>query len=274
MLLGARFVSPIGHRRREWWRRSIQSALPFLLFFLSANGLTITTFNILAPVHRSMNAMNHRESSREEWWRPRAEGVATYISTKFASSDVILLQEWWFDEKFTSVFDSVIGENFYRIAERRPSGEEGKMRDDGMCCLVRKSGNLELVKSEKVSTGPQRIAQIIQCKERCSSGEGRSVFIANSHLSFPGDADPAINSLKQAKEASISEYCDSCHSDCLSIDDILTLQTLILQNPFSIKGIDKGEHRMGHNNILPQNDWKLWRFSCRKRLSRSCLWGL
>ena len=64
-----------------------------LMLLSTCNALTITTFNILAPVHRSMNALNHRESEREDWWRPRAEGVAEYISKKFNSSDVILLQE-------------------------------------------------------------------------------------------------------------------------------------------------------------------------------------
>ena len=184
------------------------AALIIILLMITcwmANALTITTFNILAPVHRSMNALNHRESEREDWWRPRAEKVADYISQKFSNSDVILLQEWWFDEKFNRVFDEVMGDSFERVAERRPSAIEGKMRDDGMCCLVRKKGKLELIKSEKVLTGPCRIAQIVQCRERCSSidGEGRNVFIANSHLSFPGDEDPDINNQKQAKEAGI-----------------------------------------------------------------------
>jgi len=153
-----------------------------------------------------MNALNHRESEREDWWRPRAEGVAEYISKKFNSSDVILLQEWWFDDKFNSVFDEVMGDTFERIAERRP-GIEGTMRDDGMCCLVRKKGKLELVKSDKVMTGPQRIAQIIHCKEKVCSDVGeeerRSVFIGNSHLSFPGNEDPVINNQRQANEAKI-----------------------------------------------------------------------
>eukprot|EP00581_Thalassiosira_minuscula_P013838 CAMPEP_0183734922 /NCGR_PEP_ID=MMETSP0737-20130205/45169_1 /TAXON_ID=385413 /ORGANISM="Thalassiosira miniscula, Strain CCMP1093" /LENGTH=393 /DNA_ID=CAMNT_0025968541 /DNA_START=145 /DNA_END=1326 /DNA_ORIENTATION=+ len=180
----------------------IAPSLLLLLLLISADALTITTFNILAPVHRSMNDLNHRESEREDWWRPRAEKVADYISRKFSSSDVILLQEWWFDERFNTVFDSVMGDSFERVAERRPLGD-GAMRDDGMCCLVRKGGALELVRSEKVLTGPQRIAQIVQCRERCSDGEGRNVFIANSHLSFPGDQDPVINNQRQAKEAGI-----------------------------------------------------------------------
>ena len=77
------------------------------------------------------------------------------------------------------------------------------MRDDGMCGLVRKKGNLELVKSEKVLTGPQRICQIVQCRERCPEGEGRNVFIANTHLSFPGHEDADVNDQRQANEAGI-----------------------------------------------------------------------
>jgi hypothetical protein len=44
---------------------------------------TITTFNILAPVHRSMGHSNRREAERETWWRPRAEKVAKYIADNF-----------------------------------------------------------------------------------------------------------------------------------------------------------------------------------------------
>lgn len=192
-------------KRKEWFITIMMASLLLILLSLPTNeALTITTFNILAPVHRSMTLHGDRESEREDWWRPRAEGMADYISKKFSNSDVILLQEWWFDEKFTTVFDTVMGDSFDRIAERRPSGEgEGKMRDDGMCCLVRKQGKLELVKSDKVLTGPQRIGQIIQCRERCSEGEGRNVFIANSHLSFPGHEDPVINNQRQANEAGI-----------------------------------------------------------------------
>ena len=79
------------------------------------------------------------------------------------------------------------------------------MRDDGMCGLVRKKGKLklELVKSEKVLTGPQRIGQIVQCRERCPEGEGRNVFIANTHLSFPGHKDADVHDQRQANEAGI-----------------------------------------------------------------------
>jgi hypothetical protein len=169
--------------------------------------LTITTFNILAPVHRSMTDQNHRESEREDWWRPRALGVADYISKRLDTSDVVLLQEWWFDYEFASIFDHAMGDHFVRVAERRP----GPGRHDGMCCLIRKTGRLEFVKSKVVITGPQRIAQIVHCRERRLSNYDhdhmhhppRDVYIANAHLSYPGDADPTVNEMRQANEATI-----------------------------------------------------------------------
>ena len=110
--------------------KKILSSFPLLLsvWVSMTDALAITTFNILAPVHRSMPNqpdpdLNLRESERQEWWRPRAEGVAQYIAEKFASSDVILLQEWWFDDSFTRIFDEAISDAFERVAERRPGND-------------------------------------------------------------------------------------------------------------------------------------------------------
>jgi endonuclease/exonuclease/phosphatase family metal-dependent hydrolase len=131
-----------------------------------------------------------------------------------SSSDVILLQEWWFDEKFTEVFDGILGGQFDRVAERRPgsinnsvytylqqSHDLNIIRDDGMACLVNKKGKLKLVSSSKVLTGPERIAQIIHCKERDDTSSGRDV--ANTHLSFPKDEDQNKNDRRQAYEINL-----------------------------------------------------------------------
>jgi hypothetical protein len=56
--------------------------------------LQVTTFNILAPVHRSVDGQpkDRRESEYEHWWRPRAQGVAEYIAEKFVSCSVSYLR--------------------------------------------------------------------------------------------------------------------------------------------------------------------------------------
>ena len=60
-----------------------------LLLAEFSSSFTITTFNILAPVHRSMHGhYNRRESEDERWWRPRAEAVAKYISENLVRTSV------------------------------------------------------------------------------------------------------------------------------------------------------------------------------------------
>lgn len=133
-----------------------------------------------------------------------------------SNSDIILLQEWWFDDKYVQVFDSILGGQFDRVAERRPklrtdsnytyfqqSHDQNGIRDDGMACLINKNGKLDVMSSSKVLTGPERIAQIVHCKEKGSSGCERDIIIANTHLSFPKDEDKIKNDRRQAYEINL-----------------------------------------------------------------------
>ncbi|KAL3771601.1 hypothetical protein ACHAWO_012334 [Cyclotella atomus] len=101
-------------------------------------------FNILSSIHRSIDASHRRESECEDLWQPRMEGVAGYIADTFSKSNVIMLQEWWFDDSFAAIFDKATGHLlFHRITERRPGAIDGQIRDDGLCCLIPKSCKLE-----------------------------------------------------------------------------------------------------------------------------------
>mmetsp|Transcript_15301 Transcript_15301/g.44432 ORF Transcript_15301/g.44432 Transcript_15301/m.44432 type:complete len:457 (-) Transcript_15301:234-1604(-) len=202
---------PSGPADRRWLLSLLLAAAAFPPE--SAEALQVTTFNVLAAVHRSMPQSSvaafdaavdteavpprARESERREWWGPRAEGLARYVADELAASDVVLLQEWWFSPEFEELFDRHTAHIFDRAAERRPS------REDGMAVLINKRGKLELLESSPVLTGPQRIAQIAQCQERGSGGR-RRVTIANAHLSFPGGADPVANVRKQAMEVQLA----------------------------------------------------------------------
>jgi len=235
------------------------SSLPQIV---TVESLTITTFNVLAPVHRSMptfrntrsstsstgkhqknmnnnnnngpinrnnllhNSSPPRESQKEEWWKPRAEQIASYIYNELSSSDIILLQEWWFHEPFERVFDQRLGDMYTRVAERRPSHDYllhdknvKYIREDGLAILVKKAncegskankpdryqmntniikgGKLELCSSRSISTGPGRIGQIVTCR---GIDCGREVRIANVHLSFPSSEDSNANAIKQREE--------------------------------------------------------------------------
>lgn len=165
----------------------------FSAAFPSTQALSVTTFNMLAPVHRSMpGAGAARESERDEWWRPRAEYLAQYVSTEFQHSEVVLLQEWWFHDEFEQVFDYHVSPYFHRVAERRPN------RDDGMAVLIRKHGELELVESQPVLTDHERIAQLVYCRH--VHDHDRQVAIANVHLSFPYSPHSILNQRRQARQ--------------------------------------------------------------------------
>lgn len=70
-----------------------------------------------------------------------------------------------------------------------------------MAVLINKKGKLKLLKSQKILTGPQRIAQIVHCQEQNS--DQRHVLFANTHLSFPGGPDDLKNARKQAYEVMV-----------------------------------------------------------------------
>merc|ERR1719343_450896 len=155
-----------------------------------------------------MDTKNRRESERKEWWRPRAQQIAEYITHELGkTSDVVLLQEFWFDDDFVSLFDDITSDIFDRVAERRPgymisldgSVRRDKPREDGMAVLVNKKRSglkLKILNSDQVLTGPQRIAQLVTCQDEFE----RYVTIANTHLSFPSHADCIVNQERQRNE--------------------------------------------------------------------------
>eukprot|EP00977_Amphora_coffeiformis_P019265 scaffold7101_cov153-Amphora_coffeaeformis.AAC.10 len=186
----------------------VMTTWPHLLLLPNADGLSITTFNMLAAVHRSVPNLigaetpyvepgDFRESDCESWWRPRAKNIAMYIAEELSSSDVILLQEWWTRPDFVELFDEYTGHLFGRVSHRRPGLVKGKPREDGMAVLVNKKSRLEMVDSNRIVTAPGRIAQIVHFREK---NAGRSLFVGNAHLSFPGGQDPVKNERRQAYE--------------------------------------------------------------------------
>jgi len=147
-----------------------------------------------------MDEQNTRESERSEWWRPRAVEICRFITTELTNSDVILLQEYWLGEEFEKLFDSMTSHLFHRVSERRPK-DSHLMRDDGMAVLVNKRGRLTLMQSKSIRTGPQRISQFVQCREKDT---GRIVHVINAHLSFPGSSNIIKDERRQAMEVLLS----------------------------------------------------------------------
>ena len=149
---------------------------------------------MLAAVHRSIPNLvstaltpydepdDFRESDSDSWWKPRAKKIAQYIAEELSTSDIVLLQEWWTRSEFVEIFDQYTSHVFGKVTHRRPGLVGGKQREDGMAVLVNHKGKWEIVESHKIVTRPGRIAQIVHLREK---NAGRSLFLANVHLSFP-----------------------------------------------------------------------------------------
>eukprot|EP00547_Thalassionema_nitzschioides_P005761 CAMPEP_0194219838 /NCGR_PEP_ID=MMETSP0156-20130528/26971_1 /TAXON_ID=33649 /ORGANISM="Thalassionema nitzschioides, Strain L26-B" /LENGTH=374 /DNA_ID=CAMNT_0038949649 /DNA_START=49 /DNA_END=1170 /DNA_ORIENTATION=+ len=175
-----------------------------LLVTTAINGLSVTTFNLLAAVHRSVMpptlssdyVFDFRESDCESWWRPRAEKVARYIADELATTDVLLLQEWWTCAEYEQLLDQYTGHIFGRVAHVRPGlGHGGQKREDGLAVMINKKSRFQLVSAKSIPTTRGRIAQIVHCRE---VNAGRSLILGNLHLSFPSSPECER---KQAYEA-------------------------------------------------------------------------
>ena len=189
-----------------YWNVWCVYVIVFVLFVLcekrggGVDGLSISTFNLLAPIHRTYcQETKERESEREEWWVPRCTALAHHIGTDevLKTSDIVLLQEWWFHPKFVSLFTNLLQHQFDIYTEYR----HYPTREDGMAILVNKHGSLQAIQSHVIPTGPTRIGQLLECIEKESNTQKRrKVHVANVHLSFPSHSDARINERRQAYE--------------------------------------------------------------------------
>ena len=79
-----------------------------------------------------------------------------------------------------------------------------------MAVLVKKDGELEFVDSQPLLTGPNRIAQLVNCRHK---DDGRPVAIANVHLPFPSSPDSIINERRQACQVQKVVRALSCRQE-------------------------------------------------------------
>eukprot|EP00546_Thalassionema_frauenfeldii_P021044 CAMPEP_0178904954 /NCGR_PEP_ID=MMETSP0786-20121207/5983_1 /TAXON_ID=186022 /ORGANISM="Thalassionema frauenfeldii, Strain CCMP 1798" /LENGTH=228 /DNA_ID=CAMNT_0020576461 /DNA_START=79 /DNA_END=762 /DNA_ORIENTATION=- len=143
-------------------RRKARTHSLLVFFFIVApcavNALiSITTFNLLAAVHHSImpptlssDYTDFRESDNPHWWKPRAKKVAQYIATELATSDIVLLQEWWTRPEYERLISNYTSHLFGRVAHVRPGMVNGgQKREDGLAVLIHK--NFKSPRSEDAS---------------------------------------------------------------------------------------------------------------------------
>ncbi|CAN0076421.1 unnamed protein product, partial [Ectocarpus sp. 4 AP-2014] len=141
--------------------------------------LSITTFNVLAPIFKRVGS--GRESEFRETYLERHKAILEHI--KGVGSDVVCLQELWVAEQEMVDMYRRLGLRGYRMFTL-PRTES---RGDGLACFVKEGIEVLDRQDLRLKGVGGRVALVLRLGIR-EGGEGvdrREVVVANTHLLFP-----------------------------------------------------------------------------------------
>lgn len=147
--------------------------------------IDIISFNLLAPCYKRMETRTavgrrHRESHNREVWMPRAEQALSFFRQEIIpAAGIIALQEFWMgDEGYKEMFMAEFERHGYSVTTLQRTGD--KM--DAVALLVKES-QFEIMAHKNVNLcSVDRIALVLWLKHKET---GKSLVVANTHLSFP-----------------------------------------------------------------------------------------
>mmetsp|Transcript_25759 Transcript_25759/g.24611 ORF Transcript_25759/g.24611 Transcript_25759/m.24611 type:complete len:576 (+) Transcript_25759:229-1956(+) len=162
--------------------------------------LNIVTFNMLAPCYKRIsgettNGRRERESDRSKIWNQRAEDTISFFETELLpTSSIIALQEFWLEKNYATMFEKIFENRGFEMRSLKRSGN--KM--DAVAIVYRKE-DFEIKGSEDIylcSVG-DRVALLLWL---CHKKTGKSVLVANTHLSFPHNVFDRMNQMRQMRK--------------------------------------------------------------------------
>jgi len=151
--------------------------------------MNITTFNILAPCYKRIGFKTKdgclnpasRESHFLSLCSERAKKLCDFISADLHRSDVICLQEYWFEPAFQEIFSRTLGSHYIFYGAQRTG-----QKSDGLALLLKK--DKFVVNGSRVcrlSEVGNRIAVLLQLQVSPASPP---FLVLNTHLTFPHTA--------------------------------------------------------------------------------------
>jgi exonuclease III len=198
-------------------------------------GLLLTTFNLLAPCYKRVDegalrastpqtipsdrgllgalqealaGGRQRESDYDPMWRARAKDTLDFVCSSLSQSDIICFQEYWFEESYQALFRDRL-EKDYSFHTYQRTGRKA----DGIAVLLRRGSSLEVVAQSGHALGSvgDRVALMLHLKQKSSSGEERSIVLANTHLTFPHNTFDRQNQQQQIDDLTkaIDTFVDS-----------------------------------------------------------------
>ena len=155
--------------------------------------LQVATYNILNPVHKSVGG--GRESDIDELWLARGRRQAAFVADALGGADVICFQEWFFEPRWSQLFEEALPAHRLCTARRRGvHPHDGSERRDGLAIFSRLP--LEAVVAPVFDDGRSGLVATLQRR-----GD-RPVVVATCHLPF---ADAAARQAQASACAAAAE---------------------------------------------------------------------
>ncbi|GJP46707.1 hypothetical protein CLOM_g5959 [Closterium sp. NIES-68] len=159
--------------------------------------LSISTFNILAPIYKRLAGEAVRESAFREEWVARNERILAAL--RAVDSTVVCLQEFWFNADLERMYHDALEEHGYQLFKLPRTNARG----DGLVTAVRGGQGVSVADYEPILFNDcgDRVAQLLRLRVR-----GGEMLLVNTHLLFPHNANSSLIRLREVYK--VLEYLE------------------------------------------------------------------
>eukprot|EP00112_Aurelia_sp_Birch-Aquarium-sp1_P003449 Seg1385.7 transcript_id=Seg1385.7/GoldUCD/mRNA.D3Y31 product="putative calcium-binding protein" protein_id=Seg1385.7/GoldUCD/D3Y31 len=155
------------------------------------------TFNLLAPCYKTIETSDwktwwggRKESSHPDLFLQRYEEIFKILD-KLPSFDFMCLQEFWFDNNISELFEKRIGDRYAIYKHRRPT------RHDGVALLINRQYKVEDVEYIKYNDIGMRVALLAHITDTKTDQEA---IIVTTHLTYLANYLDQFTRMTQAKK--------------------------------------------------------------------------
>jgi len=179
-----------------------------------ADGMSVLTYNILAPCYFRAGRSMLREASFEAAWVARHRKIASAVAR--VGAGIVMLQEFWFDPAFVAYYEGWLGGAYaFQTLQRT------RHKSDGVATLLDERHYAPIsTKPLRFDDSGDRVALLsyvraVAAADGAADGDGDGdsappLLAVNTHLTYPhGDFDKRMRA-DQAKKicAGVVEYLD------------------------------------------------------------------
>ncbi|CAI5982955.1 unnamed protein product [Closterium sp. NIES-65] len=160
--------------------------------------LSISTFNILAPIYKRLAGEAVRESAFPEEWMARNERILAAV--RATDSTVVCLQEFWFNADLERMYHDALEAHGYQLYKLPRTNARG----DGLLMAVRGGEGVSVADYEPILFNDcgDRVAQLLRLR---MPGAGE-MLVVNTHLLFPHNANSSLIRLREVYK--VLEYLE------------------------------------------------------------------